>query len=309
MRNMKILWGVIAVLLITVAILSSVLFADFFNQSNVDMKPQTDKNPSTQVVATIGDKTITSKDLEQQLMQKHGRELLTQMVDHEVIRMEGKARGMNVEESEIQKELKRMQQGYDSEAQFYDSMKEQLGMSPEALRADVNDKLLLEKIATAGIKISDEQIDAYIQSHAEEFKSKVQLRLLQIVVSSKDQASKVTADLGKGMDFAQIAKERSLDDATRSSGGDLGWVEEGDPFLPAPLMKAAAMLKPGEVSKPIEANGQIYVLKLKDRKEDPKLNKDAVRETVRKEMALREAPPIKEVMKKLREKWHVVMTL
>jgi foldase protein PrsA len=306
---MKILWGVITVLLIAVVILSSVLFADFFNQSNVDMKPQTDNTSSTQVVATIGDKTITRKDLEQQLMQKHGRELLTQMVDHEVIRLEGKARGMNVEESEIQKELKRMQQGYDSEAQFYDSMKEQLGMSPEALKADVNDKLLLEKIATAAVVISDEQIEAYIQSHADEFKSKVQLRLLQIVVSSKEQAAKVAADLGKGLDFEEVAKERSLDDATRSSGGDLGWVEEGDPFLPVPVMKAAGQLKVGEVSKPIEVNGQLYIMKLKDRKEDPKMNKDSIRDTVRKEMALREAPPLKEVMKTLREKWKVVMTL
>ncbi|MFH5186681.1 peptidylprolyl isomerase [Paenibacillus sp. TAB 01] len=309
MRNMKILWGVITVLLIAVVILSSVLFADFFNQPNVESNPQTDNNPSIQVVATIGDKTITSKDLEQQLMQKHGRETLSQMVDHEVIRMEGKARGTNVEESEIQKELKRMQQGYDSEAQFYDSMKEQLGMTEEALKADVKDKLMLEKIATAAVNVSDEQIDAYIQAHAEEFKPKVQLRLQQIVVSSKTQATKVTADLGKGMDFAQVAKERSLDDATRDSGGDLGWIEEGDPFLDPSLMKAAGQLKAGDITKPIEVSGHLYILKLKDRKAEPALNKEAIRDTVRKELALSEAPPLKEVMKTLREKWKVAITL
>lgn len=309
MRNMKILWGVITVLLIAVVILSSVLFADFFNQPNVESNPQTDNNPSIQVVATIGDKTITSKDLEQQLMQKHGRETLSQMVDHEVIRMEGKARGTNVEESEIQKELKRMQQGYDSEAQFYDSMKEQLGMTREALKADVKDKLMLEKIATAAVNVSDEQIDAYLQAHADEFKPKVQLRLQQIVVSSKTQAAKVTSDLSSGIDFAQVAKERSLDDATRDSGGDLGWIEEGDPFLEASLMKAAGQLKPGDITKPIELDGHLYILKLKDRKEEPAMTKEAIRDTVRKELALSEAPPLKEVMKTLREKWKVAITL
>ncbi|MFD0677129.1 MULTISPECIES: peptidylprolyl isomerase [unclassified Paenibacillus] len=309
MRNIKVLWGVNAVLLLAVVILSFVVFADFFTQPNADMKPgQTNQNQSARVIATIGEKTITSMDLEQQLLQKHGRELLNQMVDHEVIRMEGTAQGTNVEDSEIQKELKRMQQGYDSETQFYESMKEQLGMTPEALKTDVYDKLLLEKLAIRYITISTEQVDAYMKAHPEEFRSATQLRLQQIVVGSKDQGSKVAADLSKGMDFGKVARERSLDDATRENGGDLGWIEEDDPFVAAPLLKAAVQLKTGEVSKPIEVNGQIYFIKLKDRKEDPKFSKDQVREAVRKELALREAPPLKEVIKSIREKWKVIMT-
>ncbi|MDF2963907.1 MAG: peptidyl-prolyl cis-trans isomerase [Paenibacillus sp.] len=306
MRNIRVLWGVNAVLLLTVVILSFVLFADFFTQPNVDMKPdRTNQNQSTRVIATIGEKTITSTDLEKQLLQKHGRELLNQMVDHEVIRMEGKALGITVEESEIQKELKRMQQGYDSEAQFYESMKEQLGMTAEALKTDVYDKLLLEKLAIRYITISTEQVDAYIKAHPEEFASSRQLRLQQIIVGNKEQGAKVMADLAKGIDFGQVAKERSLDDATRDNGGDLGWVEEDDPFIAAPLLKAAAQMKVGEVSKPIDLEGQVYILKLKDRKEEPKISKEQIRETVRKEMALREAPPLKEVLKVIREKWKV----
>ncbi|WP_079914939.1 peptidyl-prolyl cis-trans isomerase [Paenibacillus sp. 32352] len=310
MRNIKILWGVVAVLFIAVVILSSVLSADLINQRHVDMSPdQTKQNPSVKVIATIGDKTITSMELEQQLLQKHGRELLNQMVDHEVIRMEGKALGLFVEESEIQKELKRMQQGYDNEGQFYESMKVQLGLTPEALKADIYDKLLQEKIITKDIIVSDEQVNAYIQSHPEEFKAAAQLRLQQIVVSSKDQAAKVAADVSKGIEFAQIAKDRSLDDATRDNGGDLGWVEEDDPFIAPAILKAAKQLKPGEVSKPIDLNGQLYIIKLKDRKEQPKESKETIMESVRKELALRAAPPLKDAIKKLREKYKVQVML
>ncbi|TDF91570.1 peptidyl-prolyl cis-trans isomerase [Paenibacillus piri] len=309
MRNVKVLWGVNAVLLFAVIILSFVLFADTFTEPNIDMKPgQTNQSQSARIVATIGEKTITSMDLEQQLLQRHGRELLNQMVDHEVIRMEGKALGINVDEGEVQKELKRMQQGYDSEDQFYESMKDQLGLTKDALRADVFDKLLLEKLAIQHIAISNEQVDAYIKSHPEEFKTSRQLRLQQIVVGNKEQANKVAADLAKGIDFAQVAKERSLDDTTRNNGGDLGWVDEDDPFVAAPLLKAASQLKPGEVSKPIELNNQLYVIRLKDRKEDPQVAKDQIIEAVRKEMALREAPPLKEVIKAIREKWDVRIT-
>lgn len=310
MRNLKILWGVIAVLLIAVVILSSVLSADVLNRRQVDMNPdETKQNESVKVIAKIGDKTITNKELEQLLMQKHGRELLNQMVDHEVIRLEGKALGIFVEESEIQKELKRMQQGYDSENQFFESMKVQLGLSPEALKTDIYDKLLQEKLITKDIIVSDAQADAYMKAHPEEFKTSAQLRLQQIVVSNKDQAAKVAADIAKKIDFAQIAKERSLDDATRENGGDLGWIEEDDPFIAEPILKAVQQMKVGEVSKPIEWNGQMYIVKLKDRKEQPKQSKEEVMERVKKEIALREAPPMKEFLKQLRDKWKVSLTL
>jgi foldase protein PrsA len=309
MRNIKVLRGVNAVLLITVIVLSFVLFANIFTGPNVGMKPdQKKQNEPTRVIATIGEKTISYKDLEQLLLQKHGRELLDQMVDHEVIRMEGKAKGITVEDIEIQKELKRMQQGYDSEAQFYESMNEQLGMTAEALKTDVYDKLLLEKLATLYISITNEQVDAYITEHPEEFRTSRQLRLQQIVVGGKEQAAKVLADVSKGIDFAQIAKDRSLDDATRNNGGDLGWLDDEDPFIAAPLLLAAKPLKVGEISKPIELNNQLYIIKLKDRKEEPKLSREQLRETVRKEMALREAPPLKEVIKTLRAKWKVSIT-
>ncbi|MFE5324434.1 peptidyl-prolyl cis-trans isomerase [Paenibacillus sp. NPDC056579] len=310
MRNLKILWGVIAVLLIAVVILSSVLSADVLNRRQVDMNPdQTKQNESVKVIAKIGDKTITNKELEQLLMQKHGRELLNQMVDHEVIRLEGKALGIFVEESEIQKELKRMQQGYDSENQFFESMKVQLGLSPEALKTDIYDKLLQEKLITRDIIVSDAQADAYMKAHPEEFMTSAQLRLQQIIVSSKDQTAKVAADIAKKIDFAQIAKERSLDDATRDNGGDLGWVEEDDPFIAEPIMKAVKQMKVGEVSKPIEWNGQLYIVKLRDRKEQPKQSKEELMERVKKEIALREAPPMKDFLKQLRDKWKVSLTL
>lgn len=310
MRNFKILWGVIAVLLIAIVILSSVLFADVINRRQVDVKQpdQTSQNEPVKVIAKVGDKTVTDKDLEQQLLQKYGRELLNQLVDHEVVRLEGKSLGVFVEETEIQKELKRMQQGYDSEAQFFESMKVQLGLTPEALKADIYDKLLQEKLVTRDIIVSDAQVEAYMQAHPEEYKTSAKLRLQQIVVSGKDQAAKVTADVAKKLDFAQIAKERSLDDATRDNGGDLGWIEEDDPFIAEPILKAARQLKVGEVSKPVELDGQLYIIKLKDRKEQPKQQKEELMERVRRDIALREAPPMKEYIKKLRKKWNVSVT-
>ncbi len=148
MRNVKVLWGMIAVLLIAVGILSSVLTARSFLQPAADpiLEPPS-KADHELTIASIGDKDITLRDLEQQLLQKHGKETLEQMIDHEVIRREAETLGIQVSESEIKRELERMQQGYESENEFYQAMEEQLGLTREQLNEDVRHKLYTEKIS------------------------------------------------------------------------------------------------------------------------------------------------------------------
>jgi foldase protein PrsA len=305
MRNVKLLWGIIGVLLTCVAVLSFITIKNAFpyvaddNPNNPAPKPEQER-----IVASVGNRQITSAELQQNVMAKYASEVLNQMLDREVIRLEGDQRGIKVDRTEIDNELKRMQQGYVNEADFYKAMKEQLGMTQEQLREDVYYKLLSEKLAIQDIHIPDEWVDEYITNHPEEFRAPVQLRIQQIVVATNEQAAKVLDELKRGADFAQLAKDRSLDDATRNSGGDLGWVDDDDPFVPAPVLKAAKELKKGEVSRAVEVEGKFVVVKLKDRKEQAREQFASIREQVRKELALHEADPIPEMVKKLRDKWN-----
>ncbi|MDO3681753.1 peptidyl-prolyl cis-trans isomerase [Paenibacillus ehimensis] len=306
MRNIKVLWGMIAVLLVAVVILSSVLMAHSLYPSPTDKHPDPQKQDGeAQILATIGEKKITFAELETQLLAAHGRELLDRMIDREVVRLEAKALGIEIGDNEVQQELKRMKQGYESEQEFLETMKNQLGLTPDKLKEDVYHKLLADKVAIHNIRITDEEVQAYISAHPDEFQTRVELRLQQIVTSSKEQAQRALNDLAKGADFAQVAKERSLDDATRDSGGDLGWLEEGDPFVPAPVMKIAKQLKQGEIGKPVEVDGKYVIVKLRERKETSKEEPAAIQERVRKDLALREAPPMKEILRTLRDKWKV----
>lgn len=308
MRNVKVLWGMIAVLLITVVILSTALTAHTLHPPDPNKNPDPSQDDGeARIVATVGTKNITLGDVEEQLFQKYGRQQLDQIIDQEVIRIEAEDLGIQVSESEVQQELKRMQEGYDSEEQFYESMKEQLGFTPEALKKDVYNKLLGDKIIIQGIVITDQDVEAYMNAHSEEFKPRVQLRLQQIVTASREQAQRALDDLAKGMDFAAVAKERSLDDATRNSGGDLGWLEADDPFVPPAVLKAGNALKPGEISKPVEVSGEYVIVRLADRKEQSKGSPEVLREQVRKELALREAPPLGDTLVQLRKKWNVTV--
>ncbi|MBP1153505.1 MULTISPECIES: peptidyl-prolyl cis-trans isomerase [unclassified Paenibacillus] len=308
MRNVKVLWGLIVVLLIAVVILSSALTAHTLQQPDPDKhSDQSQDDGEARIVATVGTKNITLGDVKKQLLQKHGHQQLDHMIDQEVIRIEAETQGILVSESEVQQELKRMQQGYDSESQFYELMREQLGFTPEALKNDVYHKLLGDKITIQGIIITDQEVSAYMGAHQEEFEPRVQLRLQHIVAANREQAQRALDDLARGEDFAQVAKERSLDDATRDSGGDLGWLEDDDPFIHPAVMEAAISLKPGEVSKPMEADGRYVIVRVAERKEQSKGSPEVLREQVRKELALREAPPLNDALERLRKKWNVTL--
>jgi foldase protein PrsA len=283
MRNVKRLWGVIGFLSVCILLLAALLIARSSTQPD---QPQRTDAPQVKdderLVAKIGGREITIRELQSALKSQYGSEVLNQMLDREAIRLEGIEAGIQIENAEIERELKRMQQGYESEEQFYKSMKEQLNMTKDELREDVHYKLLLERIATQNITITDKQVDDYIKSHPDEFKSVVELSIQQIIVSSRDQGNKVVAELNKGGDFAILARDRSIDDATANNGGELGWVEEDDPFVPEGIMNAAKQLSVGEFSKPVSVPQGFAIVRLKDRRSKADPERPFIRENVRR---------------------------
>ncbi|WNR44793.1 peptidyl-prolyl cis-trans isomerase [Paenibacillus roseipurpureus] len=313
MHNVNRLWGVIIVLAIGILLLASLLISHAVNQSEPRPSPEPEpkqqgEDKNTQVVAKIGNRDITMAELQTVLTRHYGAEQLGQMLDREVIRLEGNETQITVSSAELNRELKRMQQGYESEQQFYDSMQSQLGMSQQEIKEDVSNKLLLEKLATASIHITDPQVDTYISTHADEFKQDTEYNIQQIIVSTKDQATKVIAALAKGENFATLARDRSIDDATNNSGGDLGWVESDDPFVEAPILETAKLLKIGEVSKPVPVSQGFAVVSLKNRREKTNPDQAFIRENVRRELALQQAPPLKDFVTQLRGKWKATVT-
>lgn len=301
MRSVKLLWGVTVFLLVLVILLCSYWLRTRFGGADPYGKT-IPSGPQDKVLARIGDHEIKTSVLEQRLFTKHGAELLNQLIDREAIQMEADELGLKVTREEIDQELKRMQQGYDSEQHFYDSMKQQLGLSKDEIREDVFYRLLLEHIAIRDIHITEADVDAYIAAHPEEFGKTLSLRIQQIINKTIDQANRTIELYRSGRDFAQLAKERSIDTNTASEGGDLGWIENNDPFIPFEILKAARSLEVGQISGPIEVAQGYAVIRLKDRKEQTKGNASATRESIQKQLALQQATPLPEIIKTLREK-------
>jgi peptidyl-prolyl cis-trans isomerase D len=67
-------------------------------------------------------------------------------------------------------------------------------------------------------------------------------------------------------DFAKLAREFSEDQATKSKGGDLGWINKDAKRDTDDPLNRVFNMKQGEVSQPINKGDKYYVLKVTDRK-------------------------------------------
>jgi len=246
-------------------------------------------------VAEIGGRTIAEGELAERLMREHGPSVLRRMLVREAIRLESEAHGISVSERELEEELARLMEGYGDEEAFCEAMREQLGMSPEDVRADAEERLLLEKIAVRPFLVTDEEVETYIRQHPELLEPRVQLTFSWIVTEERDEAEAVRARLEAGEPFEEQARVYSIDDYTAEYGGFYGMVEADDPFVDAKVLELLAALDPGEIGGPVGTADGWAVVRLEDREVEELPDERRLRERVRLQLGLAMAPSLREV--------------
>jgi parvulin-like peptidyl-prolyl isomerase len=90
-----------------------------------------------------------------------------------------------------------------------------------------------------------------------------QVHVRHIVVDSEEAAQQVVTQLQSGADFVALAREQSLDSATKENGGDLGWFPRG--VIAPELEEVAFALQPGEVSDGLPMGGQFFIVQVVER--------------------------------------------
>ena len=125
-----------------------------------------------------------------------------------------------------------------------------------------------------------------------------------ILVKTEAEAKEVITQLGKGGNFAKIAKEKSIDTSNKDKGGDLGW------FSPASMVKpfsdAVAELKKGGVSStPVQTQFGWHVIKLVDTRVAQPMDYDKVKDGLQKNL---QQHNLEKMMAELRSKAKVDIT-
>lgn len=88
---------------------------------------------------------------------------------------------------------------------------------------------------------------------------KVYIQASHILVRTETEAEEILAKLQAGDDFAKLARQYSIDEASKENGGDLGVFAKGD-FMAA-FDEAAFKLNPGETSGIVKSQIGYHIIK------------------------------------------------
>ncbi len=113
--------------------------------------------------------------------------------------------------------------------------------------------------------VSDDAVKARYDRAVKDFVPAEEVRARHILVDTDEAARSIISELGRGVDFAELAKTRSKDTGSGMGGGDLGYftVKQMVPEFSA----AAFAMRPGEISKtPVKSEFGYHVIKVEDKR-------------------------------------------
>jgi len=198
------------------------------------------------VVAKVNGETISTDTLNQQLEQLkkqypnmftgadgEGRlldfkqRLLDNIVNQKLVEQAAKDKGIKVSDADVQKQIDQLRAGFKDQAQF-DAALKSAGMTVDGLKTQIRNQLVTQKLIeslSASSKVSDSDIQAYYDKNKDQFLQKAAKKASQILFKPEDKATaeKVLAQVKAGDDFGALAKKYSVDTASASKGGDLGY--------------------------------------------------------------------------------------
>ena len=128
-------------------------------------------------------------------------------------------------------------------------------------------------VSDDAVEVTDAEVEAYYETHEDEFLRPAMAYLSFISVSrvpdasdsaaALERATRVRAELSDGADFADLVARESADSGSRDSGGDLGEVRLGE-HVPA-FADAAMALRPGRISDPVLSDFGFHIIRLESK--------------------------------------------
>ena len=143
------------------------------------------------------------------------------------------------------------------------------------------DELLKDRIK-AKIELSKEELDAFYEKHAHELLTSLKIQVSQMLLPNYPAAKDLEKQINQGGDFAKFAQRYSLDNKTKSKGGDLGPYHK-DLVVPE-VDEVIRALKPGMVSAPIKTDAGYYLVMVTALDKEIIQADLAVRERLRQEL-------------------------
>jgi len=249
------------------------------------------------IVAIINQELVTAGEIDSRLLRAQQdasragarlppadelrKQVLDSLIDERVIVTYARDSGVRIEEPEVDRAVQNVAaQNQLTPTQLRERLRAE-GMDYSRFRANLRDQMLIERIREREvyqrIKISDADIDAYLDKQRAAAQVDAELNLAQILVTVPEGADTATvaarqaraeaalARVRGGENFAAVAREIS-EDGNKERGGEIG--ARPASRLPDVFVAAVRGLASGEISPTLLRSGAgFHVLKVIDRKD------------------------------------------
>ena len=176
---------------------------------------------------------------------------------------------------------------------------EEFNQQVEQQHRDFLRQIYYQKKVFPRLEVTVDDIRRYYDSHQKDqftVPSKLEFRVLKVSGKSAGSpeaamvtAAKLRGRIESGESFEKVASEANDDPMLKRSGGDLklGLIDRGA-YRIAPVEDAAFALQPGQVSQPVAADGDAYLVKLVRKEGGNVVPFEEVQDKVKRSMQLQQ---------------------
>ena len=206
-------------------------------------RPQGGAGP--QAVALVNGEPISAETLSRDLREARAgagegegkgdvlrRRVLDELVDRALLLQEARARSIVVGQDQVERAFLRIRAEYPGT--HFDDLLAQERLSQTELKSRLKDQLTIERLfeqeVFPSVQVVDAEVERYYSEHAQEYQEPERVRVMQIVVATRDEAVQLRDKLRRSpQTFAEVARKSSIAPEGKN-GGDLGYIGRGAGF-------------------------------------------------------------------------------
>lgn len=200
-------------------------------------------------VVTVNGEPISKSDFYARLADSPAaRPVFQQLVQQTLLEQYAKNSNIAVTSTEIDAKENEIKANFPGDT--WNQMLQARGLSEDDVRSFLKDQIILDKALAKDIKITPAQIKDYFDKNHARFDKPAHVTARHISVPNLAMAKQVEAGLKAGQNFADLAKQYSVDPGAKDTGGELTDIPKGQ--MTPGFDKYAFSAPIGQISPPIK---------------------------------------------------------
>ncbi len=256
-------------------------------------------------VAVVNTSPIPRDEFVKQLEEDYGHEVLSRIIDRALVDQAFAQAGLQFPQEKLEGIIQEWRDQAGSEAEFERALAMQ-GRTEADLRQAIEMGMKMELLGQKDLTYTEADLKKHYEENQALYDEEERVAFSEIVVQQEKEANDIHKMVTKpDAKFNDRAKQYSIA-PTRVQGGQRGLATR-EQIVPLEARDIAFALSKGQISKPFQAAGQWYIIKLDDHRKAKKLTFEEVRERVEQDYKREHMVQPPDLMQQLRSSSQVTI--